>query len=214
MTLRRFPWKQPRVSDNSYRLFISTPTPGTPVPDAEPKRRVKSSIDLPTRERKQEPAQDGGRPASSNGAAEPEKKEAKSGTTTGDENNASENPQEKIKSNTSNKSTSEKPARTTSKEAPPYPPGSQPPSANKQEVIKGPWRLLRILPRESRYIIGRMLRVSTKERATLDEVLSDDWVQGIQACRQETSGEIFNAPNHSHVLVPPSNSPAVASKAK
>ncbi|KAI7078512.1 Pkinase-domain-containing protein, partial [Hortaea werneckii] len=27
MTLRRFPWKAPRISDNSYRLFISPPDP-------------------------------------------------------------------------------------------------------------------------------------------------------------------------------------------
>lgn len=220
MTLRRFPWKQPRVSDNSYRLFVSTPTPGTPVPDAEPKRRVKSSNDLPTRERRHSPAPDVKRAASperrdANGAAEPEKKPAKPGPTGSDENQHPENPQEKTKSNTSNSNHShcEKPARTTSKEAPPLPASSQS-SAHRQEVIKGPWRLLRILPRESRYIIGRMLRVSIKERASLDEVLSDDWVQNIQACKQETTGQVFNAPNHSHILVPPSSSPTVASKAK
>src|SRR6202012_5388406 len=38
MTLRRFPWRQPRIVDNSYKLFISPPTPGTPVPDSQPRR--------------------------------------------------------------------------------------------------------------------------------------------------------------------------------
>jgi hypothetical protein len=101
---------------------------------------------------------------------------------------------------------------TTSKEAPPLPPGST--TGQRQEVIKGPWRLLRILPRESRYIIGRMLKVNPKERATLEEVLADDWVQSILACRQEESGTIIKATNHTHILEPPSHSVAVASKAK
>lgn len=106
-----------------------------------------------------------------------------------------------------------KPARTTSKEAPPLPPGSAQ-SGQRQEVIKGPWRLLRILPRESRYIIGRMLIVNPKNRATLEEVLLDEWVRKIQVCRQEPTGEVIRAPGHDHVLEPPSVSVQVASKAK
>lgn len=220
MTLRRFPWKQPRVSDNSYKLFVSTPTPGTPVPDAEPKRRVKSSIDLPNRERKHSPAPDGRRAASSerrdaHGATEQEQKQVKSESAAREENRPPENTQERTKSNNSNGNTSsnEKTAqKTTSKEAPPLPGGSSR-NSQRQEVIKGPWRLLRILPRESRHIIGRMLRVSTKERASLDEVLNDEWIQSIHACRQDLTGEVFSAPGHTHVLVPPSNSPPVAGKA-
>lgn len=73
---------------------------------------------------------------------------------------------------------------------------------------------MRILPRESRYIIGRMLKVAVSQRATLDEVLSDDWVRNIQVCEQdEKTGQTLKAPNHSHVLEPPSNAPPVASKA-
>lgn len=30
MSLKRFPWKQPRVTDTSYKLFVAEPTPGTP----------------------------------------------------------------------------------------------------------------------------------------------------------------------------------------
>lgn len=127
------------------------------------------------------------------------------------ESKEGDSPTENAKKQPSQTSNHEKPTRTTSKEAPPLPPGAQQQS-QRQEVIKGPWRLLRILPRESRYIVGRMLKVSTKERVTLDEVLSDDWVRNIQACEQEGSGEIINASNHTHILEPPSHSPAVASK--
>ena len=73
--------------------------------------------------------------------------------------------------------------------------------ATKGEVIKGPWRLLRILPRESRHIIGRMLKVDPKERATMDEVLEDDWVTETPVCSQEEQGEVRRAPGHEHTLV-------------
>lgn len=211
MTLRRFPWKQPRVSDNSYRLFVSTPTPGTPVPDADPKRHraIKSAPDLSSFDNEGKPAQ----PAEEkNGLSEPsaqsdsEKKQAPTTSTTSDENRPPESPKDKVSGNLS------KPTRTTSKEAPPLPASAQS-SSQRQEVIKGPWRLLRILPRESRYIIGRMLKVNVKERATLEEVLTDEWVRNIQACRQEVTGEVIKACNHTHVLEPPSPSQPVQSKA-
>lgn len=218
MTLRRFPWKQPRVNDNSYRLFISAPTPGTPVPDSGPKhhRRLKSSSDIPgSHQRKHSPAPEVRQPASErpeqvNGIMTPEKK---SESTARDENQHPEKAtREKTTSSESNgNDNGEKKAHTTSKEAPPLP-GAQS-GHQRPEVIKGPWRLLRILPRESRYVIGRMLRVSTQERATLDEVLADEWVQNIAVCRQEPTGTVMKADGHSHILVPPSNTAPVAGKA-
>ena len=236
MTLRRFPWKQPRTTDNSYKLFVSTPTPGTPVPDADPRRhpKVKSSPDLPSTAQEQQkvpaPSDLSSVPvspvkANPPAASEQIGAESESPQKDGDKpaHHAQKQPSQTSASATgngngngkgtgnSNASSNDKTTRTTSKEAPPLPPNAQQPAA-RQETIKGPWRLLRILPRESRYIIGRMLKVNPRERATLDEVLSDEWVRNILACRQEGSGEIVNASNHSHVLEPPSHSPAVASK--
>ncbi|RMZ76501.1 hypothetical protein DV738_g4922, partial [Chaetothyriales sp. CBS 135597] len=126
MSLRRFPWKQPRVIDNSYKLFVAPPTPGTPVPDSHPRR-------------------------------------------------ASENPP----------ADSERSA-----------------TGEKQEVIKGPWRLLRILPRESRHIIGRMLKIDPLERARMEEVLEDDWVLSAEVCSQDMNGQVHRATNHTHTLEP------------
>ncbi|PYH44543.1 Pkinase-domain-containing protein [Aspergillus saccharolyticus JOP 1030-1] len=206
MTLRRFPWKQPRVSDNSYRLFVSTPTPGTPVPEVDPKRHraVKSSPDLITaaHEGKSQPSINTDVSGPSAQAQQP---------AAGEENQPPKSPQDKplvTKAPTDSKNanaTTHKPSRTTSKEAPPLPANAQA-AAQRQEVIKGPWRLLRLLPRESRYIIGRMLKVAVKERATLDDVLTDEWVRNIKACRQELTGEVIHAPGHTHVLEPPSAS--------
>ncbi|KAJ5945839.1 Protein kinase [Penicillium verhagenii] len=217
MTLRRFPWKQPRSSDNSYRLFIAPPTPGTPVPDSDPRRtpRPKSSPDLPSSadEQRQPPSSDpsthSGSATKSNVPPVPEQNGNKPGSSIKEGDRPAETPTQK---QTSRASTSTEKTQTTSKEAPPLPASAQQ-AAQRQEVMKGPWRLLRILPRESRFIISRMLKVDPRERATLDEVLADDWVRGILACEQDGTGEIINVSNHTHVLEPPSQSPAVASKA-
>ncbi|KAL4872677.1 hypothetical protein BDV12DRAFT_183009 [Aspergillus spectabilis] len=218
MSLRRFPWKQPRVSDNSYRLFVSTPTPGTPVPDADPRRHrpVKSAPDLTTAANEDKAPQ-----FAANINEEPSKimqtpprSPVKPVAGNQEENQPPETPQEKPQekpvvpnANCDNKTNGHnKPTRTTSKEAPPLPPGAAQAAAQRQEVIKGPWRLLRLLPRESRYIIGRMLKVSVKDRATLDDVLTDEWVRNIKACQQEVTGELIKAQGHTHVLEPPSPS--------
>lgn len=207
MTLRRFPWKQPRVTDNSYKLFVSTPTPGTPVPDIHPRQqRLKSTTDLSSSSQEKKPA-----PLSQstqNGADRVAQDAARSSE---DKDHSRSDAEENQQSSSSAEPKHEKPSRTTSKEAPPLPPSSGPP---RPEVIKGPWRLLRILPRESRYIIGRMLIVNPKHRAPLDEVLTDEWVRNIRACQQEPSGEIVRASGHDHVLESPTISTMVQSKAK
>lgn len=158
MTLRRFPWKQPRIIDNSYKLFVSPPTPGTPVPDSKPRRHyqlqtpVSPSLDPTSRERMS--SVDAGvesRPGTAGSGADSSK-----------------------------------------------------------EIIKGPWRLLRILPRESRHIIGRMLKVDPTERATMDEVLEDDWVLSSKVCYQDEGGDVNRADNHVHVLEAGSGGPPPA----
>ena len=236
MTLRRFPWKQPRVTDNSYKLFVSPPTPGTPVPDSQPRRteRPKSTADLPSMaiEANPEVSQQGhhrhhhrhGSHQSQLPRSEPVTRDeppampsAKTSPTPTQQSQP-QAPQEAPSHNPSHSQATsdvvEKPKsrETTSKEAPPLPTGSS--TGQRQEVIKGPWRLLRILPRESRYIIGRMLKVNPKERATLEEILTDDWIRLVQACRQDDLGMVIKAKNHAHILEPPSSSAAVTSKGK
>jgi serine/threonine protein kinase len=144
MSLRRFPWKQPRLIDNSYKLFVSPPTPGTPVPDSGPRRESETKDRLPT-------------------SAEDPRRHSEPHS-----NGASHHHSES--------------------------------SNDKQEVIKGPWRLLRILPRESRHIIGRMLKVDPHERATMEEVLEDDWCSSCAVCSQDEQGRVYRAPGHEHTL--------------
>ena len=73
---------------------------------------------------------------------------------------------------------------------------------NAQPTIKGPLRLLRLLPRETRHIIGRMLELDPRKRADMDEILQDPWVQNSLVCRQEENGVVIKAPNHTHHMQP------------
>jgi serine/threonine protein kinase len=149
MTLRRFPWKAPRISDNSYKLFVSPPNDG-PRSITGPSQ---SAADLNS-------VADQARQAGSQSAPASRHPSGEHGQTS---------------AATSNNTSSVAPTSGQSQQAPP-------------QVIKGPWRLLRLLPRESRHIIGRMLEVDPKKRATLEEIMQDKWV--------------ISCDTHEHVLEP------------
>ncbi|KAG0314214.1 hypothetical protein BGZ99_008293 [Dissophora globulifera] len=51
----------------------------------------------------------------------------------------------------------------------------------------GKTRLLKLMPRESRPILSRMLEVNPSKRALMTEVLEDSWVKNIEACTLQTS---------------------------
>ncbi|KAF1990754.1 Pkinase-domain-containing protein [Aulographum hederae CBS 113979] len=184
MTLRRFPWKAPRLSDNSYKLFVAEP-------EGEDARRLSGLMQQP----KSEPASGAstndshhhrhhhhGR-SSHEAQSDPSSRQTDGGaSSTGDETRQPEKVQSQV----------------------PYPP--------KQEVIKGPWRLLRLLPRETRHIVGRMLEVDPKRRATLEEIMADRWVIESPVCRQEEGGRVVHAGNHQHTLEPGSGPTPTSSK--
>ena len=163
MTLRRFPWKQPRIVDNSYKLFVSPPTPGTPVPDSKPRRASEM-------------------PPSGNGADTDSRRQSESHHGHSHHHDGADGHAGDHRGST----------------------------GDKQEVIKGPWRLLRILPRESRHIIGRMLKVDPSERANMDEVLEDEWVLSSRVCSQDMSGHVNRAEGHQHTLEAGSGGPPPA----
>ncbi|SMR58793.1 unnamed protein product [Zymoseptoria tritici ST99CH_1E4] len=146
MTLRRFPWKAPRLSDNSYRLFVATPDPDQDKVLDSHRRSVANARTAP-----------------------PSRNASNDGDHNGNDEKKATNPS--------------------------IPPENQP-------TIKGPIRLLRLLPRETRHIIGRMLELDPKKRADMDEILADSWVQNSLVCRQEENGVVIKAPNHTHTLQP------------
>ncbi|KAL2129674.1 hypothetical protein VTI74DRAFT_7453 [Chaetomium olivicolor] len=166
MTLRRFPWKLPRLSDNSFKLFAADPTPGhDPKKLLLPHASSMSALN-------DTPARDFDPQALRN--------EANKSLERDDANKSSNKPYSSTTSTTDG--------------------NAQHPE--KKEVIRGPWRILRLLPRESRHVIGRMLELDPKKRAKMHEILEDPWVADTVICRQE-EGEVINALDHTHVLEPP-----------
>ncbi|KAF9436603.1 serine/threonine protein kinase [Entomortierella beljakovae] len=51
----------------------------------------------------------------------------------------------------------------------------------------GKARLLKLMPRESRPILSRMLEVDPSKRALMDEVMENSWIKSIEACTMEES---------------------------
>ncbi|KAI9826063.1 MAG: serine/threonine protein kinase [Thelocarpon impressellum] len=214
MTLRRFPWKVPRTTDASYKLFVSTPNM-TP-------ERPKSMADLPSADRRGE----GGSPSPSRQVSE----ESTSGTAHHRQHRHHDSTQPVAESEPASRTdrpgehrqSSERPAsRQTIKEGSVIREGTvakdgtvvkEGAPSKEPSVIKGPWRLLRLLPRESRTIIGHMLEVDPKKRATLEAVLADPWVANNPFCHQEDGGLVVRAPGHIHTLEPSAPVSAVSSK--
>ncbi|CAM1511609.1 Fc.00g091220.m01.CDS01 [Cosmosporella sp. VM-42] len=171
MSLRRFPWKVPRMTDNSFKLFAADPTPGH-----DPKKLIapsKSTTDLTTTPARDFLAEDEGK----------------------------EKTRKDRKEDASSNGASSKPSQAQST------------TGEKKETIRGPWRILRLLPRESRHIISRMLEIDPVKRVRMDEILADPWVADTMICQQFEHGEVIPADNHTHILEPPASQPSPPSKA-
>jgi serine/threonine protein kinase len=172
MSLRRFPWKCPKTTDNSFKLFITQPTeeelshplyPQRQPPKSEsttPSHTSSGNTDYETLSQQQRPSQPS--------IAETENKDNQS---------------------TASVTTATIASSTTSVPAP-----------SQNITLKGPWRLLRLLPRETRHIIGRMLELDPTKRATLEEITADPWVTKSPFCRQEVTGQVIFAAGHTHIL--------------
>lgn len=174
MTLRRFPWKIPQNTDNSWKLFATEPTPGhDPSKLVQPAKRPGEPGEVGADERKKESHYSHKRHES---------------TATVDANEAAKE--------------KETPSSSVSPESGS---GSHSNTGEKKETIRGPWRILRLLPRESRYIIWRMLDINPSTRATMDEILAELWVADSLMCQQTDNGEVIHAEDHTHVLQPPSS---------
>ena len=174
MTLRRFPWKSPRLTDNSFKLFASPPNDGTP--SAGGSSRPKSEV-LPTSGVEDVPrASDRD---SSFVADNDDTKSTHSHHHRHHHHHAQDEPDTHTQSTGSPSSLLDKPGK---------------------EPLKGPWRLLRLLPRESRNVIGSMLDLDPQRRATLESMMKDPWVAESPVCTQVEGGEVISAEGHHHTL--------------
>ena len=185
MSLRRFPWKAPRLTDNSYKLFVSPPTPGTPSAEAGFRRASDGRS-------KSEP--------SITSAAEEALRDSAPPTDTKSHQSSEEGARKPHQHHHHHEDSTPmiENAQSTLTQAPP--------SSAKAEVIKGPWRLLRLLPRDTRAIIGKMLEINPKARATLSDMMADPWISNTPVCIQLEGGKIVRALGHEHTLEPGTSS--------
>ncbi len=169
MTLRRFPWKMAQLSDNSYKLFVSTPNTERPKRVMEHANRSTGDLHDSVKEDRRRL-----------GPSEPVTREPSNSETPTSHHHGHHHHGE------SNRV--------------PSTPDTEKSEGVSQQPIKGPWRLLRLLPRETRHIIGRMLEVDPNKRATMEEILADKWIASCAVCWAE--GEhVVHAPGHEHTLV-------------
>ena len=186
MSLRRFPWKAPRITDNSYKLFISPLSPGSPISSDAVSRR--SSDGRSMIEGTQEDGETRRKSASNPDPVVVEE--------SGHQHHQHHHHHHNEKSGTPNENnevvgTSAATSSGTRIE----------PSTRREETLRGPWRLLRLLPRETRAIMGKMLEIDPRKRATIADMMEDPWITETPVCQQiETN--IIKAPGHTHTLEP------------
>nr|OQO22834.1 hypothetical protein B0A51_12662 [Rachicladosporium sp. CCFEE 5018] len=178
MTLRRFPWKAPRTSDNSYRLFISPPDPD------------------------QDKQLDAHRKSLTPGTARGSVATISDGKRGSQSEPASRNPSNADDENGDDSKSHHHHHHHNSAQPKSEPVSREPTQTADAPTIKGPMRLLRLLPRETRHIVGRMLELDPRKRATMEDILADPWVQNALVCRQDEDGVMQRAPGHTHTLQP------------
>lgn len=192
MSLRRFPWKAPRLTDNSYKLFVSTPTPGTSVSETGLSRSLEGKSKS---EVENTPILNESQKSSAPSSGLPSRQHSEEGPTKHHHQHHHHHHHEKPEE-TDPKSTNVYASTTGT-------PGTRADTpTTKQEIIKGPWRLLRLLPRESRGVISHMLDTQPSRRATLQDMMKDPWVSGTPVCSQIDGVRVIRAPGHEHTLEP------------
>lgn len=67
--------------------------------------------------------------------------------------------------------------------------------------IHGPYRLMRLLPHASRPIILKMLQISPQRRATVDDIMNDEWIQSIECCTLRPTNNASDAEEEDLILV-------------
>ena len=65
------------------------------------------------------------------------------------------------------------------------------------DVDRGPQSLLQLLPQPPRKIIGKMLDLNSESRATIEDLRSDEWYNGITGCQKRGSrgNSEYESPN-------------------
>ncbi|ODV58253.1 putative serine/threonine protein kinase HRK1, partial [Ascoidea rubescens DSM 1968] len=226
MTLRRFPWRCPKSTDSSFKLFV--------MPDEHPHDYVQSAKDHHTLLTKRKGEKllneklEKGKKEKEKQKENNEKSDKKS-----DKETFVENPEikietdkdqktddtaseegvaknlEKMKINSTEKQTSVSIETNIKKDKDSKDPKDSKDSNNPNEhadankkfkQLHGPYRLMRLLPHASRQIISRILEIDPEKRATMKEIYADPWFQSILFCSEDEHEKPVNALNHNHTI--------------
>lgn len=68
-------------------------------------------------------------------------------------------------------------------------------SKSHHKQIHGPYRLMRLLPHASRPIIHKMLQIDPHKRASIEEIMQDDWIKNINCCTLKRSAQESDVAN-------------------
>lgn len=229
MVLKKFPWKVPKLSDNSFKLFCTgresdslsallTKKP-TPLPILQVPVKEKQSLGLSNL---------------SKAFNKPLQQIENSDTEEDDEEEANEESEQKgpatfnagglstpkISAEDSNStakvlndtpSTTVTTSKTESSEGKESKEGEEPEPAPEPHTssLTGEDRLLKALPAHVRPLIGKMVVLAPACRAQIDEVMADEWLRSVQMCHIEeqinefgySSDILHNSTNHEHTQV-------------
>lgn len=84
----------------------------------------------------------------------------------------------------------------------------------KHRQIHGPYRLMRLLPHALRPILHKMLQTDPRKRASMEQIMADEWIRGIEPCtlvrkvkasvnidEEEETELVRGLPEHTHTQV-------------
>lgn len=190
MTLKKFPWKVPKLSDNSFKLFcsgrdsdsLSALLTRSPPPKAEEPKTIAKPSGL------------------SNLTKAFSQVEVTPTVTNVDDDDATPVPSSQTETPPPEQPTAS--AASTETETSPQP---EPHTSN----LIGEARLLQALPTDVRPVIGRMVDLAPACRASIDDVMSDPWVSSIAMCTMENKLDgsgmaqpvYHHCDNHQHTQV-------------
>lgn len=73
---------------------------------------------------------------------------------------------------------------------------------SEKDTTKGPFKILKLLPRSSRKLIGQMMMLDPKKRILMHDVMKDEWLQSIEVCQVDENTKLIQPPqSHTHHLI-------------
>ncbi|GMG20005.1 unnamed protein product [Ambrosiozyma monospora] len=188
MTLKKFPWKVPKLSDPSFKMFASR-EPGVTFGDLL--RRLPdppSYTDLAGVNAEDALVIEAQSPDLHNHHLPSTTTTTATTTTTSSDSNSNSN----TTTNSSSTSNSNSNGATADQ--------SYDPSKHTSNLM-GEERLLSALPQESRNLIGQMTKLAPACRISIDDCFMDPWFSSVEMCTLDSNGVLCGSEGHVHTQV-------------